>query len=130
MSTTGVDYWLEGVKLLLPRILELTRTGDGVAELPRWNPDDAFGTELQTEINQLNPRLSELELRIRRSVVFAPKARASVTQAVSACLQLAASFLQLKRGNFDEIVKEMDKFNRAARDAHQEMLGLPSRRPA
>lgn len=36
------------------------------------NPNDDLGTELQKEIAHLYPKIIELELRIRRSVVFAP----------------------------------------------------------
>jgi hypothetical protein len=49
------------------------------------DPNTEVGTELQKEISRLHPVISELELRIRRSVVFAPKTGLAVTQAAKAC---------------------------------------------
>lgn len=88
------------------------------------NPNDEFGTELQKELSRLHPYISELELRIRRSVVFAPKKGHSVTQAANACLVLMGTLVKLGKGSFDEIIEKMNNFNIAARAAHAEMLGV------
>ena len=88
------------------------------------NPDGKFGTELQEEINRLNPTLSELELRIRRSVVFAQSAGGSVTRAAHECVTFTGELLERKEGNLDDIINEMNNFNIVSRRAHAEILGL------
>ena len=88
------------------------------------NPNDAFGVALQEEISKLNARLSELELRIRRSVVFAPSTGGAVTKASSECIGLLRNLLASMKGNLDEIIGKMNEFNVASRKAHAEMLGL------
>ena len=89
------------------------------------DPNGKFGTELQEEISRLNVTLSELELRIRRSVVFAPSSWVEVTQAAKDCISLTAQLLALLKGNLDVIIiNKMNEFNVASRKAHAEMLGL------
>ena len=88
------------------------------------NPNDAYGSALQKEISKLNVRLSELELRIRRSVVFAPSTGGAVTKASSECITLLHNLLASLQGNLDEIIGKMNEFNVASRIAHAEMLGL------
>ena len=89
------------------------------------NPDDEFGSELQKEISRrLHPNLLELELRIRRSVVFAPSTGNLVTKAASECLALTGALVASKKGNLDEIIGKMNEFNVASRNAHAEMLGI------
>lgn len=88
------------------------------------DPNGKFGTELQEEISRLNATLSELELRIRRSVVFAPSSGGAVTQAAKDCISLTAQLLASLKGNLDAIIKKMNEFNVASRIAHAEMLGL------
>src|SRR5437660_689449 len=51
-------------------------------------PNNETGTKLQTEISLLLPVILELELRIRRSVVFAPIAGSAVSQAANECINL------------------------------------------
>ncbi len=80
--------------------------------------------EVEEEIGRLHPTLSELELRIRRSVVFAPVSGAAVTEAASACLSLTGKLIASGGGNVDEIIFQMNRFNIASRKAHAEMLGL------
>ena len=80
--------------------------------------------ELQKELSRLHPYISELELRIRRIVVFAPKNGGSITQAANGCLGLTGTLAKLGKGNFDGIIDKMNDFNIAARAAHAEMLGL------
>ncbi len=87
-------------------------------------PNGKLGTEMQEEISRLNARLSELELRIRRCVVFAPRSGAGVSQAASECISLTALLLKSLKGNLDEIIWKMNEFNVASRRAHGEMLGL------
>jgi len=88
------------------------------------NPNDAFGVALKEEISQLTTTLSELELRIRRSVVFAPFTGSAVTKASSECIALLRNLLAAMKGNVDEIIEKMNEFNVASRKAHAEMLGL------
>ncbi len=94
------------------------------------NPNDVLGTELQSEISmQLFPKIIELELRIRRSVVFAPITGSDAKNSSHACFELIAKLANAKGGNADEIIEEMNRFNIAARRAHAEMLGLVSSPP-
>lgn len=88
------------------------------------NTNDALGVALQEEISQLNTNLLELELRIRRSVVFAPTTGGAVTKASSECMALLHNLLASKKGSLDEIIGKMNEFNLASRMAHAEMLGL------
>jgi hypothetical protein len=83
-----------------------------------------LSSELAEEIARLHPTLAELELRIRRSVVFAPVSGASVTEAAGACIALTGKLIASGRGNVDEIIAQMNAFNFASRKAHAEMLGL------
>jgi len=88
------------------------------------DPNGKLGTELQDEISRLHPTLSELELRIRRSVVFAPGAGAAVTKAADECVRLVGALITARKGNVDDIIAAMNNFNAASRNAHAEMLGL------
>ncbi len=88
------------------------------------DPNDDFGTELQKEVSRLNSTLSELELRIRRSVVFAPIAGGSVTNSAGECIALVGKLLSSRAGNLDQIIGKMNEFNVASRRAHAEMLGV------
>lgn len=88
------------------------------------DPNGKFGTEVQEEVSRLNAKLSELELRIRRSVVFAPISGGAVSRAASDCISLTAQLLKTLQENLDEIIGKMNDFNLASRKAHAEMLGL------
>jgi hypothetical protein len=87
-------------------------------------PNNETGTKLQNEISLLVPVILELELRIRRSVVFAPTAGPSVSRAAIECITLTHTLFRLRKGNLDEIIAKMNEFNLAARAAHAEMLGV------
>jgi len=91
-------------------------------------PNNETGTKLQNEISLLLPVISELELRIRRSVVFAPTTGPAVSQAAYECITLTHTLFRSRKGNLDEIIEKMNEFNLAARIAHAEMLGIHSRR--
>ncbi|MDA8325597.1 MAG: hypothetical protein M0033_05195 [Nitrospiraceae bacterium] len=93
------------------------------------NPNDEFGTELQKEVSRLHPTLSELELRIRRSVVFAPSTGSKVIKAASECIAFIGTLVASMKGNVDEIIGKMNEFNVASRKAHAEMLGLNTADP-
>ncbi len=93
-------------------------------KLKTLDEHDDLGKELLKEISRLHPRISELELRIRRCVVFAPTAGSEVTRAAKACIDLVSSLTANKKGNFDEIIEQMNVFNTAARRAHAELLDL------
>ena len=81
-------------------------------------------TDLREEVWRLHPTLTELELRIRRSVLFAPSSGAVVTKAASECLTLTDKLFATKESNVDIIIAKMNDFNVASRSAHGEMLGL------
>jgi hypothetical protein len=90
------------------------------------DPNTETGTKLQEEISLLLPVILELELRIRRSVVFAPTTGPAVSLAANACITLTSTLFRLRQGNLDEIIEKMNEFNVAARRAHAEMLGIDS----
>jgi len=92
------------------------------------NPNDELGTKLKKEISQLHPTLSELELRIRRSVAFAPLTGGAATKAADECIKLTGALTASMKGNFDEIINKMNEFNVASRKVHEEMLGLSGKR--
>ena len=93
------------------------------------NPDGELGSEIKEEISQLNIKLPELELRIRRSVIFAPSSGGEVVRAAKECLTLTGQLLKKKHGNLDQIISKMNEFNLASRKAHAEILGLKSKSP-
>ena len=86
------------------------------------NPDSDYGENLQKEISDLLPTLAELELRIRRSVVFAPKNGSDVKQSATTCMKLVANLINSRQGNVDEIIENIDQFNRRVRLAHAEII--------
>jgi len=93
-----------------------------LAGLP--DPNDDYGTGLQKEASQLHPTISELELRIRRCVGFAPNEGPRVEKAARACIELAGSLVTARQGSFDKIIDSMNEFNSSARRAHAEMLQI------
>ena len=93
------------------------------------DPNGKLGTEIQEEISRLNAKLSELELRIRRCVVFAPTSGGTVARTANDCILLTARLLTSLKGNLDEIIGKMNEFNVASRKAHAEMLGLRDAEP-
>lgn len=88
------------------------------------DPNGTFGAELQQQITRLHPTLSELELRVRRSVVFAPVNGESVVQAANECIRLIGTLIKARAGSVDAIIARMNDFNVASRRAHAEMLGV------
>ena len=99
-----------------------------VSSLPNLQEHDGLGLELQKEISRLHPKISELELRMRRCLVFAPTVGSEVTDAAKACFNLlntiTANLKARKQFNVDEIIERMNTFNIAARQAHAELLDL------
>ena len=88
------------------------------------NPKGEAGAKLLQEIATLHQLIPELEVRIRRCVVFAPKTGSAVTRTAQECLDLIRGFLEKWQGNTDIIVSKMNEFNTASRTAHAEMLGI------
>jgi len=76
----------------------------------------------QKELNDLFPALSELELRIKRFVPFAPKFGNCVKTNASEILNKLSELFKQKKGNVDPIVNLIVEFNKAAKLAHGEML--------
>lgn len=105
----------------LERELAAFRT---IANLSDLKQHDGLGEDLQKEICRLHPTIMELELRIRRCVVFAPMAGPEVSANAIACLNLVGSLVAKKTGNLDIITHQMNMFNTAARRAHAELLHL------
>ncbi|HEX7499877.1 MAG TPA: hypothetical protein VF524_06170, partial [Polyangia bacterium] len=59
--------------------------------------------ELEEEIHRLLPTLCEFELRIRRSVIFAPESGTAVREAARACVVFFDKLFASGGGNVDEI---------------------------
>lgn len=108
---------------VLERVLALLTVLSGLQE-----PNGKLGVEIKEEISRLSTKLSELELRIRRCVVFAPTTGETVARTANGCLSLTAGLLNSLQGNLDEIIGKMNEFNIASRKAHAEMLGLQRQR--
>lgn len=115
------DYFVSCQSFLqtLERFIALLTVISGLED-----PDSPYGTELQEEVARLKPSLSELELRIRRSVVFSTIHGMPTTQAASDCLSLIENLLRDRQGNVDMIIEKMNDFNYAFRKSHAEMLGI------
>jgi len=87
------------------------------------NRNDEWGLKLQDEVKNLHPKLSELELRIRRSVIFAPNSGDNVKNSANKCIQRLGQLLHNQGGNVDNVISAMNEFNHYARIAHEEMIG-------
>ena len=83
-----------------------------------------LGAEWQKEASCILPIISELELRIRRSIVFAPQTGDTVTAAASKCTAQLSKLISSGQGSVDPIISEMNAFNVASHEAHAEMLNL------
>ncbi|MCX5722475.1 MAG: hypothetical protein NT179_10680 [Nitrospirae bacterium] len=94
------------------------------------DPNSEVGVKYQQELTALNASLSELELRIRRMVVFAELARADVCSTAAKVLTSLTEMVTPDKisgrmqGSFDEQFKNMDAFNKATKNAHAEMLSV------
>lgn len=88
------------------------------------NPNGLIGTAHQNELNSLNVVLSELELRIRRSVVFAPVYGLGVSVAAKEAFAELRQMVNTMQGSFDSLHLKINLFNKAVKVAHSEMLGL------
>lgn len=92
------------------------------------NKNTSNKAEVFEEIRRLGIRLAELELSIKRSIVFAPSRGLSVWKAVEQCMadrkKLSAELREGKRASVDPTIETMNAFNVASREAHREMLGL------
>jgi hypothetical protein len=86
--------------------------------------DDDVGKKYQRECTELNAKLPELELRIRRLVTFAPKNGKDVIAPAKDILSMLSSILKTGKGNFDDLFSKVDSFNQTARSAHAEMMGI------
>lgn len=82
------------------------------------------------ELTELNAKLAELELRIRRVVAFSPKNAEKVTTPAKDILSMLSSALDTGKGNFDDLFGIVNTFNMAARDAHAEMMGIKNSQKA
>lgn len=90
--------------------------------LPDKNGSSAI--ELTKEVEQLHIQITELSVRIRRCLVFAPKTGQVAVVAAKECLDLVSNSLKAKHVNVDEIIESMNRFNKLSRDSHAEMLGI------
>lgn len=87
------------------------------------DPNGEIGTPLQKENSTLHLLIGELELRIRRNVVFAPQNGSEVRATASSCFELLSKLMSAKQGNLDEIFEKVNLFNEKAKMAHAEMIG-------
>ena len=91
-------------------------------------------TELLEEIWRLKVTLQELEIRIKRNVLFATTSGEAVKQAAYDCVsrtsELLASISASGIGNVDCVIDKMHEFSRASRTAHAELLRLGAAKSA
>jgi hypothetical protein len=88
------------------------------------NPNSAWGTKLQQELNDLNVRLAELLLRIQRFAYYAPSKGGEAIKATNAVQSYLDQMVTNRKGNFDLLISLQNSFNRAVREAHAEMLEI------
>lgn len=88
----------------------------------RENPNDERGIKQQQECTDYVTALTELELRIRRMVTFAPKNEQVVNYNTSTILQALSNMFNTREGNVDKIFSLIVQFNEAVKRAHGEML--------
>jgi hypothetical protein len=88
------------------------------------DPNCAFGTKLQEELNDLNVRLGELGLRIQRFAYYAPIKGHEAIVASKSVQTYLAQMVTNRKGSFDQLIGFQNSFNRAVREAHAEMLEI------
>lgn len=85
---------------------------------------DIKGPPLIEEIHTLAAKITELQLRLRLRVIFAPKCGQSVINQTELLREKISALVAAKGGNLDEIFDLMSEFNSRARAAHAEMLRI------
>ncbi len=86
------------------------------------NPNDEAGTEWAKQANSLYPALVENNFRIQRLVALAPSRGQAAAGAADRLYQRVVALTGTKTGNVAELRSDIDAFNRAAREAHSEMI--------
>lgn len=88
------------------------------------NKNSKCGLSMQKEINDIHITLIELELRLRRLLVFAPIYGPDTVKKAKLCLEVTANLVNARHGDTSEIISKISEFNIASRLANAEMLGL------
>jgi hypothetical protein len=83
-----------------------------------------FGRALHEELNELNIKLGELQLRINRLAYFAPLKGRVAIEASKAIQDYLVKMVAQMKGSFDHLISLQNGFNLAVQDAHAEMLDI------
>ncbi len=86
------------------------------------DPNDERGIRYQEECSDRFPQMAELELKIRRMTLLAPNTGGAVNDATSSIFNVLGDLVRNRRGNFDVLYGHIADFNKAAREAHNEMI--------
>ncbi len=85
--------------------------------------NNEIGIKYQKECTELNSKLPELEMRIKRLTSLSPINRKDVIEKATEILSYISDMLK-KGGSFDKMIEMNDTFNAATKKAHAEMLKL------
>ncbi|MGA2143186.1 MAG: hypothetical protein ABSG94_12305 [Brevinematales bacterium] len=88
------------------------------------DPKSETSIKYQKECTELNAKLPELEMRIKRLTSMSPKNRRELINKATDILSYISSMIKTGKGNFDEMILKNDAFNAVAKIAHAEMLEL------
>ena len=76
------------------------------------------------QIIAYHQQAAELELRIRRFVVFAPKYGPDTTESAQQCISRLRNLFEAGGGDPEPVIQAMAEFNVVSKKAHAEMLSI------
>jgi hypothetical protein len=79
---------------------------------------------IKSKIDQAANTLTDIQLRLRLLVDFAPLKGPIMLGSANECFSMVATLMKTRKGNFDDIIECLKKFNQAAKDAHAEILSV------
>jgi hypothetical protein len=108
-------------------MIAVERTLALLFHLSSYERADPIRVRYETEVRESALTLSELELRIRRAVVFAPMSGSQASLAAKKIADSVSKAYSKGEGNYNLMYKEIDSFNRLTQAVHAELLGIPKR---
>ncbi len=85
-------------------------------------PNGPRGMELQDQVNATVAAILENRYRVQRLALLAPRTGSDAEKAASDLFEMIRDFTVTKKTNVEELRKNFDEFNQAARAAHSEMI--------
>ena len=77
-----------------------------------------LGKKIQKEITELNQKIPELQLRLKRLSVFAYKSKGAIIKKSESIQDKISNMLNTGIGNFDEVILLLDEFNKEIKKGH------------